>query len=107
MRYPESHSRALLDAYKCLIRVPGEISVSKTPEFQSSQMWLDENIDKAGGRGVISCRWRKMAPYWKWVAELYHAGMLRKYGGLAAVDREFMPLGVVKVLREGRVKWQG
>lgn len=106
-RYLEVHSRPLLDAYRYLIRVPGEISISKTPEFQSSQAWLDENIDRTGSPGVISSKWQKMSPYWKWVAELYHAGMLRKYGGLAAVDREFMPLGVVKVLREGKVRWQG
>ncbi|EKV06147.1 hypothetical protein PDIG_79250 [Penicillium digitatum PHI26] len=45
-------------------------------------------------------------PYWKWVAELYHEGMVRTYGGLAAVNREFMPLGVVKTLREGKFRWQ-
>ena len=47
-----------------------------------------------------------LMPYWKWVAELYHEGMVRTYGGLAAVNREFMPLGVVKTLREGKFRWQ-
>ena len=48
-----------------------------------------------------------MTTYWKWVAELYQGEMTEKYGGLAAVDNGVVPLGVVKVLREGKVKWQG
>lgn len=55
----------------------------------------------------IRSSWDQMTPYWKWVTELYHPGMVRKYGGLAVVDRALMPLGVVKVLWEGRVRWQG
>lgn len=32
---------------------------------------------------------------------------MQKYGGLTAVDPALMPLGVVKVLRQGKVRWQG
>jgi hypothetical protein len=101
MLYPESHSSALLAAYKDLLRVPDEIPIGETPEFHSLQRELDKN------RGVICSNWYGMSPYWKWVVEMYHAGMVQKYGGLSAVDKEFMPLGVVKVLREGKVKWEG
>jgi hypothetical protein len=48
-----------------------------------------------------------MTAYWRWVAQLYHDEMIRTYGSLAAAKREFMPLGVVKTLREGRFRWQG
>ena len=45
----------------------------------------------AGERnGIISRSWFNMSPYWRWVAELYYVDMVRKYGQLAAVDREFM-----------------
>ncbi|KAL1983838.1 hypothetical protein VTN96DRAFT_9839 [Rasamsonia emersonii] len=105
MLYLESHSSALLQAYKDLLRVPDEVGVGQTPEFKSNKMWLQANNRKT--TKLIRSTWDQMTPYWKWVAELYHPGMVRKYGGLAAVDRALMPLGVVKVLREGRVRWQG
>jgi len=43
-----------------------------------------------------------MTPYWCWVAEMYHSDMVRTYGSLSAVNREFMSLGVVKTLKEER-----
>lgn len=47
-----------------------------------------------------------MTPYWRWVAELYHDEMVRTYGSVAAVNQEFMLLGVVKTLQEERFRWQ-
>lgn len=58
------------------------------------------------GRGITES-WLTMTPYWRWTAEVYHEEMVRKFGGLAAVNREFMPLGVVETLREGKFRWQG
>lgn len=105
MAYPESRSEGLLSAYKDLMRVPGEVEIEQTPGLRSSQMGLDAG--PTGRGGIISRDWADMTPYWKWVAELYHGDMVRRYGRLAAVDREFMPLGVVRTLKEGRFRWQG
>ncbi|KAF7125566.1 hypothetical protein CNMCM5793_001826 [Aspergillus hiratsukae] len=105
MRYPESHSRALLQAYKDLIRIPEEVSINQTAGFQSSQMSL--NKTGSGGSRGITDSWLTMTPYWRWAAEVYHEEMVKKFGGLAAVNREFMPLGVVETLREGKFRWQG
>jgi hypothetical protein len=99
MEYPEMHSRALLSAYEDLLRTPDEIHVNRSPGFRVSELWLDDQKD-----GAICNNWYKMSPYWKWVAELYHTGMVQKYGGLAAVERKFMPLGVLKVLKQYRVR---
>jgi hypothetical protein len=105
IKYPETYSSNLRAAYKMLNEVPEEISLSPTASFKKNQTGL-----MAAGRqknSPISADWRSMTPYWRWVAEMYHDEMVRTYGSLAAVNREFMPLGVVKTLKEGRFRWQG
>lgn len=104
MRYPESRSENLLRAYQDLLRVPVEVNIDRSLAFSSSHLGLGLS-SQAGG--AISGEWLCMSPYWKWVVELYHGDMMLKYGRLAAVDREFMPLGVVKTLKEGKFRWQG
>lgn len=101
-QYPETYSKPLADAHQDLTKVPDETSVECTAGFQKSQAGL-----KFRQGGPISPHWHRMSPYWRWVAELYHDEMVRTYGSLAAVHREFMPLGVVQTLREGRFRWQG
>jgi hypothetical protein len=103
-RYPETLSPALLGVYQALTVVPSETSVSQTSGFKKEQTMFAFNF---AAKSAISNDWVKMAPYWRWVAELYYEEMVRTYGSLAAVNHEFMPLGVVKTLREGRFRWQG
>ncbi|KAJ5793778.1 hypothetical protein N7457_000377 [Penicillium paradoxum] len=103
-RYPETYSSALLSVYVKLTEVPSETSVAHSSGFSKEQNALGP---KFAGKGSISADWNTMSPYWRWVAELYYEEMVRTYGTLAAVNREFMPLGVVKTLREGRFRWQG
>ncbi|KAJ5480217.1 hypothetical protein N7530_005726 [Penicillium desertorum] len=102
-RYPETFSPSLVDVYKELTKVPSEMSVALTGSFDMEQ----NSLDPVASAASISHFWGEMTPYWKWVAELYHEGMVRTYGGLAAVNREFIPLGVVKTLQEGKFRWQG
>lgn len=101
-KYPETYSSNFLEAYKSLNEVPEEKSVTPTASFKMNQAGL-----KGEGNGPISSNWGSMTPYWRWVAESYADEMISTYGGLAAVSREFMPLGVVKTLKEGRFRWQG
>jgi hypothetical protein len=100
-KYPESFSSPLLWVYEQLNEVPQEKDVALTPGFKREQNCL------GGKPGPINDNWFTMTPYWHWVAELYYEEMVRTYGSLAAVNRESMPLGVVKTLREGRFRWQG
>ncbi|KAJ5082435.1 hypothetical protein N7532_011478 [Penicillium argentinense] len=104
IRYPETFSVSYYTAYRNLIAVPSEMDVSPTGSFTKNQTGLAGKINKSGRVGPS---WSQMTPYWRWVAELYHDEMVRTYGSLAAVNREFMPLGVVKTLKEGRFRWQG
>lgn len=106
MRHPEARSAALHKAYTDLMCVPEEVRIDRTPAFRRDQLGLDTDDDDERD-GIISDNWSNMTPYWRWVAELYHEDMVGRFGGLAAVDREFMPLGVVKTLKEGRFRWQG
>ncbi|KAJ5301344.1 hypothetical protein N7508_006207 [Penicillium antarcticum] len=99
-KYPETHSAGLWIAYIALYRVPEEDGVDLTAGFEAHQGTLES-------KSPISNDWYSMTPYWRWVAQLYHDEMIRTYGSLAAAKREFMPLGVVKTLREGRFRWQG
>lgn len=102
-RYAETFSPSLVDVYTQLTEVPSETSLALSSSFQREQNSLDHKSSKDS----INAHWGTMTPYWRWVAELYHEGMVRNYGSLAAVNREFMPLGVVKTLREGKFRWQG
>ncbi|KAF7714244.1 Uncharacterized protein PECH_002837 [Penicillium ucsense] len=101
MQYPERYSTHFMTAYEELRRVPDEKGIDATASFIKNQMGL--KLSKCS----ISPSWDKMTPYWRWVAELYHDEMVHYYGSLAAVNRELMPLGVVKTLKDGRFRWQG
>ncbi|KAA8651790.1 uncharacterized protein ATNIH1004_000686 [Aspergillus tanneri] len=101
-RYAESLSVPLLQAYRDLTRVPDEVGVNQTQRLRAHQMSLADATC-----GPVSQSFDEMTPYWRWTAELYQGEMVRRYGGLAAVNREFMPLGVVKTLKEGKMRWQG
>ncbi|KAH8900372.1 hypothetical protein GQ53DRAFT_740511 [Thozetella sp. PMI_491] len=62
-------------------------------------------MDQPSLRGIHST-WHSMEPYWKWVVMLYGPEILERFGGLNIVDPGLLPMGMVKVFREKRVKWQ-
>ncbi|KAL5042545.1 hypothetical protein BDW71DRAFT_211089 [Aspergillus fruticulosus] len=102
-RTTESKSRPLLRAYQDLIRIPDQISVDLTPAMRGT---LTLSATKTSAN-TISGNWPSMSPYWKWTAELYPAGMVKRYGNLAAMNREFMPVGVVESMKKSKFRWQG
>ncbi|CAN6638507.1 hypothetical protein TRVA0_017S00584 [Trichomonascus vanleenenianus] len=101
-KYPETRSVSVRNAYKALIEIPSETSLNQTAELQRHLNSLAESNEQS----KITPTWHSMTPYWRWIAELYHADMVKKYGGLAALDRQSMPIGVVKTLKEGKFRWQ-
>ncbi|KAH8896605.1 hypothetical protein GQ53DRAFT_743244 [Thozetella sp. PMI_491] len=54
----------------------------------------------------IKSDWNWMEPYWKWVTMLYGPELVERFGGISIVDPGLLPMGMVKVFRERRVKWQ-
>ncbi|KAI1351531.1 hypothetical protein F5Y01DRAFT_282674 [Xylaria sp. FL0043] len=55
----------------------------------------------------ITGDWNSMDPYWRWVAELYGPEAIKCFGGLSIVEPGLLPMGMVSIFREKRVKWQG
>ncbi|KAI1639275.1 hypothetical protein F4809DRAFT_596447 [Biscogniauxia mediterranea] len=61
----------------------------------------------ATGGGGIHGSWEAMEPYWKWVARLYGPEAMDRFGGLTIVEPGLLPMGMVSIFRDKRVKWQG
>lgn len=55
----------------------------------------------------ITGNWHTMDPYWRWVAQLYGPEAIRCFGGLNIVEPGLLPMGMVSIFRDKRVKWQG
>lgn len=64
-------------------------------------------LNQLSGGGSINGNWYGMTSYWKWIAQLYGPEMIAKFGGLSIVDAGLLPIGMVSLLRSGRVKWTG
>ena len=57
-------------------------------------------------RGIVG-DWKHMDAYWKWVAQMYGPDMVQRFGGLNVVDLGLLPIGMVSMLRNKRLGWQG
>ncbi|KAI3331583.1 hypothetical protein HD806DRAFT_164554 [Xylariaceae sp. AK1471] len=57
-------------------------------------------------KGIIG-DWSAMDPYWRWVAQLYGPEAISRFGGLNIVEPGLLPMGMVSIFRDKRVKWQG
>ncbi|RWA03749.1 hypothetical protein EKO27_g11357 [Xylaria grammica] len=55
----------------------------------------------------ITGDWHAMDSYWRWVAQLYGPEAIKRFGGLNIVEPGLLPMGMVSIFREKRVKWQG
>lgn len=47
-----------------------------------------------------------MEAYWKWTAQLYGPEMIERFGGLRAVEPGLLPIGMVGLFRDEKVKLQ-
>ncbi|CAI6245116.1 unnamed protein product [Periconia digitata] len=101
--YYPSGKADLTRVYRALLTHPVEESI----DISST---IDEAIKGLSGQGnlkSITSTWYSMAPYWKWVAQMYGPEMVERFGGLNVVDAELLPIGMVSLFRQKRVKWQG
>ncbi|KAI1201705.1 hypothetical protein F5X97DRAFT_11386 [Nemania serpens] len=68
-------------------------------------------IEALGGssqsRTGITSNWYAMEPYWRWVAQLYGPEAIARFGGLDIVEPGLLPMGMVGLFRDKRVRWQG
>ena len=100
--YREEKSSPLSRAYEKLLQVPDQVHVNGSPKLDAELAKLDD-----GGRTAAFGVWSQMSPYWKWILIQYHEEMVQRFGGLAIVDKGKVPLGVVNMLRNKKVKWLG
>lgn len=87
----EVHSSALGDLYSKLQLVPHKTSVSASTRVRNS---LPVGYRRRGGEDLL------------WTANVHSAGVLEKCGDLKMVDEGFLPLGVLKMMRAKKVRWQ-
>ena len=98
-------SGQLIDVYGQLLEAPKEENVRSSPEVMTALNHLVRST--ATNECGINGNWNGMDGYWKWVAEFYGPGIIKKFGGLNIVDQGLLPIGMVGLVREGRVSWKG
>lgn len=93
-RYAERTSTRLWSAYEELISEPYEaVDVEPRGDVRAALTNLR--------------RWNDMSAEEKWVVQVYHKDIIRKFGGLSVVDEGLLPTGLITMLRESRFQWQG
>ncbi|KAL5355529.1 hypothetical protein BJX96DRAFT_141452 [Aspergillus floccosus] len=93
-RFRESLSTRLRRCYEELMRVPERMHLSSTQIVRdklnyterSQIVHLDSEI--------------------KWLLNLYADELLAKFGGFDLVDKKFLPVGVLNMVKGKKVKWQ-
>lgn len=93
----------LLLAYEELMETPSERSISASPPMLQA---LEKLRSHAHARGITH-HWPSMDAYWRWMAELYGPEMIERFGGLSVVESGLLPIGMVGLFRDQKVKWQG
>ncbi|RYP46585.1 hypothetical protein DL768_007207 [Monosporascus sp. mg162] len=100
----------LYDVYRSLLRAPLGRGIRECPPAVARGV---EDLQvrgpgfPGGGLGGFRPCWEAMEPYWKWVAALYGPEAMERFGGLHIVEPGLLPMGMVSLFRDKRVKWQG
>lgn len=96
----------LYDVYKELLRIPEEEGVKEGSAMVMNGINALSQLQSVTLRGITG-NWRQMEPYWKWIAELYGPEVIDRFGGMNIVEPGLLPMGMVSIFRDKRVKWQG
>lgn len=109
-RYREAYSfdlfkgTAKLDrVFRKLMKRPSRRKV-ETDEALSGA--LEQLRTEPNLRGITGW-WNNMDAYWTWVATFYGPEILDRFGRLNIVNTELLPIAMVTLFRDKRVKWQG
>ncbi|KAI9644552.1 hypothetical protein NHQ30_006573 [Ciborinia camelliae] len=99
IRYREEEDRkgSLLEVFEELLKKPGK----ETADWDEWDMVVAKESGSTLAFGGMD------KGYWKWVLKLYGEEMKKRFGGLAVVDKGLLPTGMINLLRNGKVKWQG
>ncbi|KAL8828043.1 MAG: hypothetical protein Q9170_006771 [Blastenia crenularia] len=102
-RYREETSAHLQNAYQQLQAEPSSKDVTCTPDVRTAIDDLPARLSNSG----IHDDWRSMEPYYKWVAQLYAGDVLKRFGSLSMGEKKLLPIGLVTMLKNEKVRWQG
>jgi hypothetical protein len=94
----------LVEVFGSLMSRPRE----ETVRFDSAK--LQSALTDLEGQENLNCirhQWTQMEAYWQWIAMFYGPEIVKRFGGLRIVDAGLLPMGMVTLFRERRVKWQG
>ncbi|BCR89969.1 uncharacterized protein ACHE_51167A [Aspergillus chevalieri] len=94
-KFRESTSYDLCHCYKQLLGVPREHRVKLTQATEAALTHARRVVDLG-----------HLDEEEKWILQLYSEDLTRDFGGLSIVDKKFLPLGLLAMIREKRVKWQ-
>ncbi|KAI8960478.1 hypothetical protein F5Y11DRAFT_330017 [Daldinia sp. FL1419] len=95
---------SLQDIYKRLMKIPTEEEGIQEASIRVIGAVVALQKTTQGG---INGNWPTMDPYWKWVAALYGPEVIDRFGGMSIVEPGLLPMGMVSIFRDKRVKWQG
>ncbi|KAI1133561.1 hypothetical protein F5Y10DRAFT_1224 [Nemania abortiva] len=96
----------LASVFKKLLEVPAAEGGIRTASA-GVRAGIEALASSNGGLKDITDNWYGMDPYWRWTAQLYGAEAIARFGGLNIVEPGLLPMGMVSIFRDKRVKWQG
>ncbi|KAL2825725.1 hypothetical protein BDW59DRAFT_69621 [Aspergillus cavernicola] len=94
-RFRWFHSVAFHNLYEALQVVPDPDGIEYTSE-----------VSNALNRALPLAQVRLFDDEKNWIAQMYAPEVLRDYGGVCLVDKKYLPMGVMAMVKEKRVKWQ-
>ena len=96
-QYREETSFPLYNAYIKLLGDPAKNTINTTPD-------VAKELSKVSGLGH---KHPLTHPYYMWVMQLYGSDIIRRFGGLALVEKHLLPIRLISMLESEKVKWQG
>lgn len=96
-QHREITSATLGSLYTRLLRTPTPLGINLQGEAAILAQHIEAR-DEEGGSGWSS--------YDKWVLQLYAKETIAQFGSLDIVEEGLLPMGLMKMLRQSRFKWQ-
>jgi predicted DNA-binding protein YlxM (UPF0122 family) len=90
--------------FRTLMKRPKDSKVDTDDGNMSSAM---EQLRRESNLQGIVGWWNNMNAYWTWVATFYGPDVVERFGRLNIVNTELLPIAMVTLFRDKRVKWQG
>ncbi|KAL1873588.1 hypothetical protein Daus18300_003955 [Diaporthe australafricana] len=91
----------VLRVFQQLMGQPEEQYIDEIPEVLTALAAL-----RPGGQAIKQL-WHDMDATWRWISVMYGPEIIERFGGLSIVDPGLLPMGMVGLLRDKRVTWQG